>query len=199
MPSFFSPSNLQGTAELTATNGLTVLEQGLWQFSGSGYNDQATFGLSLTHPKPNDGGELRLEAQNWPIAVIGNQLTDYVGPDSTFYPASQCRITIRGNWQIIRQQNSNSFNSIGVDYAGHTHTDLGNRDYWGTFFTDDATYVIQGADVEGGAIDTFSDHLWYAHMTEATSTDNSNRLYQSNTISRPVWVYSYSKSWQISP
>ena len=199
MPTFFAPANLQGTAELTATNGLTVIEQGLWLFSRSGYNDQATFGLSLTYPKPANGGELKLEATNWPIAVVGNQLTDYVGEDSVFYPASRCRILITGNWQIIRQQNSNSFNSVGVEYSGHTHTDISNRDYWGTFLTNTVTYVIQGADVEGGAMDTFTDHLFYAHMTEATTSDNSNRLYQSNTISRPVWAYTYSKSWQISP
>jgi hypothetical protein len=199
MPSFFAPDSLSGTAELTVTNGLTVVEQGLWNFSQAGYNDQATFGLSLTHPKPDDGGALRVEATNWSIAVIGNQLTDYVGEDSVFYPASRCRIVITGNWQIVRQQNSNSFNSTGIDYGGHTHTDLGNRDYWGTFFTNRATYVIQGADVDGGAQDTFTSHRFYAHMTETTSTDNSNRLYQSNTITRPVWVYTYSKSWQISP
>lgn len=199
MSTFFTPTNLTGTAELTATNGLSVTEQGLWLFSGAGYNDQATFGLSLTHPSPTNGGSLRLQAMNWPIAVIGNQLTDYIGEDSVFYPASRCRIMITGNWQIIRQQNSNSFNSVGVDYAGHTHTDLGNRDYWGTFFTNRETYVIQGADVQGGAMDTFTDHLFYAHMTESTSSDNSNKLYQSNTVTRPVWAYTYSKSWQISP
>jgi hypothetical protein len=30
------------------------------------------------------------------------------------------------------------------------------------------------------------------------STENSNREFQSNTITRPVWAYSYVKQWQTS-
>lgn len=198
--------------------GLAVTEQGRWLFSQSGYNDQATFGLSLGYPNalgPSDfyygpsqpglvpiqtGGTLSVSATNWPIAVIGNSLTSYTDPDTgTIYPASQCRIQIRGQWQVIRQQNSNSFNGQGVDYGGYTHTDLGDRDYWGTWITNFATYTIQGANVTGGAQDTFSGHEFFATMTETATSDNSNKEFQSNTITRPAWVYTYTKSWQIAP
>lgn len=195
---FFTPPGYTGTAELTANTGLTVLSQGRWLYSKQGYNDGATFGLSLTHPSPQNGGELQLQATNWPIAVVGNTLTDYVDPDTgDTYPASQCRIQVRGQWTIIRQQNSNSFNGVGVMYGGFTNTDLGNRNYWGTWITGFATYTIQGADVTGGAINTFSGHVFFANMTETTSSDNSNKEYQSNTITRPVWTYTYTKSWEI--
>lgn len=216
MPTFITPYS--GTAELTASNGLTITDQGRWQFSQQGYNDGATFGLSLGYPNamgPNDfyygphqprlvptqtGGILNVTAQNWTIAVIGNDLTDYTDPDThIIYPASQCRIEIRGQWQITRQQNSNSFNGQGVIYGGTTQTDLGNRDYWGTWITGFATYRIQGANVTGGEQDTFSNHVFYATMTETATTDNSNKEFQSNTITRPVWVYTYSKSWQTGP
>lgn len=214
MSSFFTPPGFSGTAELTASNGLTVTSQGEWLFSRPGYNDGATFGLSLEYPTqatkseyfygspsrqpgPISGGVLRVEAQDWPIAVVGNTLTDYIGEDSVFYPASRCRITVIGRWNVVRQQNSNSFNSFGISYTGHTHTDLGNRDAWGYYQTVVATYVIQGADVTGGAQNTFAPHLFYCDMTESTTSDNSNFIYQSNTVSRPVWAYSYSKSWQI--
>jgi hypothetical protein len=66
-----------------------------------------------------------------------------------------------------------------------------------TFFTDLATYTIQGANVTGGAQDTFTNHEFYCRITEAATSDNSNKEFQSNTISRPVWAYSYSKSWEI--
>lgn len=215
MPTFFTPPGFSGTAELTASNGLAVTSQGQWQFSGPGYNDGATFGLSLGYPTeetkseyfygspnkppgPLSGGTLRLQAQAWPIAVIGNDLTDYVGEDSVFYPAAQCRIVVTGQWNVVRQQNSNSFNSFGISYSGHTHTDLGNRDVWGYWQTIKATYVIQGSAVTGGAQNTFSPHVFYCEMTEQATSDNSNFVFQSNTVSRPVWAYSYSKSWQIT-
>lgn len=216
MPTFITPYS--GQAELTAGNGLTVTSPGRWTYSLQGYNDAATFGLSLGYPSmigPNDfyygpqqpnqvppqsGGTLSLTATNWTIADIGNELTDYTDPETgTTYPASQCRIQVRGQWQIIRQQNSNSFNGQGVGYIGSTQTDLGNRNYWGTWITGFATYTIQGADVVGGAIDTFSGHEFYAIMTESATTTNSNKEFQSNTITRPAWVYTYTKSWQIAP
>ena len=204
---------------MTANNGLTVTEQGKWLYSQAGYNDRATFGLSLGYPNsamgPSDfyygpsqptfvptqtGGTLSVSATNWPIAVVGNTLTSYTDPDTGItYPASQCRIQIRGQWQVTRQQNSNSFNGQGVTYGGSTQTDLGDRDYWGTWITGFATYIIQGADVAGGAQDTFSGHEFFATMTETATSDNSNKEFQSNTVTRPVWVYSYTKSWQIAP
>jgi hypothetical protein len=216
MPTFITPYS--GNAELTAANGLVVTDQGKWLYSQSGYNDRATFGLSLGFPNalgPSDfyygpnqsgavptqtGGVLSLSATNWTIAEIGNELTAYTDPTTGItYPASQCRIQVRGQWQVIRQQNSNSFNGQGVDYGGTTQTDLGDRNYWGTWITGFATYVIQGAAVTGGAQDTFSSHEFFATMTELATTDNSNKEFQSNTITRPTWVYSYTKSWQIAP
>ncbi len=199
MPTFFTPPGYTGVAELTASNGLDIVETGLWRFSQAGYNDGATFGVSLTFPNPTAGGTLKVEATNWNIAVIGNALTDYIGDDSVFYPASQCRITVVGQWNVVRQQNSNSFNSFGVNYAGHTHTDLGNRNNCLTYQSPMATYVIQGADVDGGAQDTFSSHQFYCHVTELTNSPNSNKEYQSNTITRPVFIYTYTKSWQTMP
>ena len=74
-----------------------------------------------------------------------------------------------------------------------TIADIGNEL---TSYTDPDTYVIQGSGVEGGAQDTFSDHEFYCRLTELATTDNSNYEFQSNTTSRPVWAYSYSKSWQ---
>lgn len=202
MTTFFTPPGYSGTAELTASNGLDVLDQGLWRFSQSGYNDGATFGLSLTVPSPTQGGELSLSAEDWIIAVVGNELTDYTDPDNNYYPASKCRIEVTGQWVVVRQPNSNSFNSQGVFYAGHTHTDSGNRDMGPTFLLNYsspfATYVIQGADVDGGAQDTFSSQVFYCRCTESATTDNSNKEFQSNSVCRPVWAYSYSKSWQTS-
>jgi len=66
-----------------------------------------------------------------------------------------------------------------------------------SYTTVSATYVIQGADVAGGAQDTFSTHEFYCRLTEQADTDNSNHQFQSNSVTRPVWTYSYSKSWQI--
>ena len=198
---FYTPEGYSGTAELTASTGLDVTDQGLWRFSESGYNDQATFGLSLTAPKPENGGELNLSATDWVIPVIGNELTSYYNPETgDTYQASQCRIQLIGRWYVVRQPNSNSWNSIGVSWAGHTHTDLGNRDmgpYLLTYYTDYATYTIQGADVTGGAQDTFSNHEFYCRITESAAGDNSNKEYQSNTTSRPAWQYAYSMSWEI--
>jgi hypothetical protein len=199
---FYTPPGLTGQAELTASNGLAVDELALWRFSESGYNDGATFGLSLGYPKPLDGGELRLQAQNWPIENIGNQLTEYQDPIThEVYPATQCRITVRGRWQVVRQPNSNSFNSIGIEYQGETRTDQGDRTMGPallTFNTVYHTYIIQGSGVTGGAQDTFSSHLFYCRCTEVTNSDNSNRLFQSNTVTRPVWTYTYAKSWEIT-
>jgi hypothetical protein len=217
MSTFFSPAALSGTAELTASTGLQIQDLGSWRFSQSGYNDGATFGLSLGYPlssQPQDfsygpttgtvpilsGGELHLSAQNWTIAVIGNELTDYVGTDSTFYPANRCRITVRGRWQIIRQQNSNSFNGIGIQYGGETRTDSGDREMPGqllTLTTGYDTYVIQGSAVTGGAQDTFSSQLFWVRCTETATSDNSNRTFQSNTVIRAAWIYDYAKSWQV--
>ena len=89
MPTFFTPPGYSGTAELTASTGLSVIDQGSWSFSGSGFNDGATFGLSLGYPissQPQDfsygpttgtvptlsGGLLHLSATDWTIPVIGN-------------------------------------------------------------------------------------------------------------------------------
>jgi hypothetical protein len=218
MTTFFTPDGFSGTAELTASTGLNITDQGSWKFSQSGYNDGATFGLSLGYPlssQPQDfsygpttgtvpilsGGELRLTATGWTIPVIGNELTDYVGPDSVFYPADLCRISVRGRWQIVRQQNSNSFCGIGVEYGGDTSTDQGDRSQGPallTLVTGYAEYVIQGSGVTGGAQDTFSSHEFWVRVTETATSDNSNRTFQSNTITRPVWQFTYSKSWQIS-
>ena len=201
MPTFITPYT--GTAQLTASNGLSVQEQGLWRFSQSGYNDGATFGLSLTHPSPLSGGTLSLSGQGWSIAVIGNTLTAYTDPDTMItYPASQCRITVTGRWVVIRQQNSNSFNGQGISYGGQTTTDQGGRaqgPYLLTYQSGLVTYTIQGADVSGGAIDNFTSHEFTVVCTETASSDNSNREFQSNTIIRPTWNYTYAKSWQTAP
>lgn len=210
MPTFFTPSGYSGTAELTASNGLAIVEQNLWRFSQSGFNDGATFGVSLTGPSRGDpaapvaapeSGLLHLHAQNWNIAVIGNTLTDYTGPNGEFYPASRCRIRLLGQWNVLREPNSNSFNSQGVQHSGRTETDEGSRDMDPFLLTLITTpiveYVIQGSEVEGGARDTFSSHVFYCRINESATTDNSNREFQSNTVARPVWQYSYTKSWQI--
>lgn len=201
MPSFITPPGYSGTAELTASTGLTVVDLARYTFNQDQYVDGATFGLSLWPPDVKAGGTLQLQAQNWTIAVIGNDLTSYTDPDThVTYPASQCRITVTGRWQVIRRQNSDSYNSFGVIYAGNTQTDLGSvaqgpdlKSYWSPY----ATYVIQGSGVDGGAQDTFSGHVFSCSVSELTSTENSNGQYQSNSITRPVWVYSYSKSWQV--
>jgi hypothetical protein len=201
MPTFITPTGYSGQAELTAANGLTIEDQGRWTYNRFNYSDGAGFGLSLGNPAPASGGELHLSATNWSIAVIGNTLTSYTDPDSgTTYGPARCRIQVTGQWQIPRNQNSDSFNSIGVLYTASTHTDLGNRDMYPwllNYTTDPATYVIQGADVAGGAQDTFSAHEFYCRLTEQAGTDNSNHQFQSNSVTRPVWIYTYAKSWQI--
>ena len=143
---FYTPPGYSGQAELTASNGLEILDQGRWRFSQAGYNDGATFGLGLSWPdktlrgqydygpnsapiQPQTGGLLHLSATNWPIAVVGNTLQSYYNPDTgETYPATQCRIQVTGQWLVVRQQNSNSFNSQGCDYSGRTTTDLGDRE-----------------------------------------------------------------------
>jgi len=230
MPTFITPAGYSGTAELTASNGLSIVEQGRWTFSQSGYNDGATFGVSIggpvsamgydygadtrgsyayfstgyQPPPPSQGqpaGLLHVEAENWTIPVIGNTLTSYTDPDSgQVYPASQCRIMVIGQWDVQRQVNSNSWNGFVINRTGLTETDQGSRtmDPWLlNYLAPLATYVIQGADVTGGAQDTFSSHKFFAKITETASSPNSNREFQSNTIARPVWRFSYSKSWQI--
>jgi hypothetical protein len=198
MPTFVTPYS--GSAELTASNGLSVVESGLWTFSRQGYNDGATFGLSLGHPNPLSGGLLHLRAEDWAIAVIGNELTSYTDPGtSTTYGPELCRIVVTGAWQVIRQQNSNSYNSFNITYSATTATDLGDRSmnpYLLSYVSPAATYVIQGADVAGGAQDTFSNRVFECRATETAASTNSNREFQSNTVTRPVWAYTYSKSWQ---
>jgi len=198
MPTFVTP--FSGSAELTANTGLTVIDAGLWRYSQAGYNDGATFGLSLGHPNPLSGGTLHLRAENWPIAVVGNELTSYTDPDTgQTYGPELCRIVVSGAWSVIRQPNTNSFNSVGVDYAGTTITDLGDRQmspYLLSYTSPTATYIIQGSAVDGGAVDTFSARVFSCEVTESTSSPNSNKEYQSNSIVRPVWAYTYSKSWQ---
>lgn len=198
MPTFVTPYS--GSAELTAKNGLEIIDQGLWRYSQAGYNDGATFGLSLGHPNPNEGGLLHLRAQDWTIAVIGNELTSYTDPETSItYGPELCRIVVTGAWQVIRQQNSNSYNSFNIAYVGNTQTDLGDRSMNPnllSYLSPATTYVIQGSGVAGGAQDTFSGHVFECRVTESSSSTNSNKEYQSNTITRPVWVYTYSKSWQ---
>lgn len=199
---FYTPPGYTGSSELTASNGLVVINSGRWTFSKSGYNDGATFGLSLTHPKPMNGDELHLAATNWEINQVGNNLTSYYNSETgETYSADQCRIQVTGQWQVIRQPNSNSYNSFGVSWSGTTDTDQGGRlmnPYLLTYISGFATYTIQGSAVTGGAQDTFSSHEFYCRVTEAAQTDNSNKEFQSNTITRPVWVYTYTKSWEIT-
>ena len=211
MPTFITP--FSGTAELTASNGLTVIDQGTYTFSQNGYNDSATFGLSLGGPRragqgveplptePITGGLLHLRGENWTIAGVGNTLTSYTDPlTGLTYSAAQCRISVTGRWQVVRQPNSNSFNGVGIIYGGITETNLGSRIMGPVFLlsytSPPATYVIQGSAVEGGAQDTFSSQVFECRCTETVSTKNSNREFQSNTITRPVWAYSYVKQWQ---
>ena len=215
---FYTPPGYSGSAQLTASNGLNINDQGRWRFSQQGYNDGITFGLSLGWPdkayngefdygspgsqiKPLTGGLLSLSATNWTIPIIGNTLQSYTDPDTLItYPATQCRIQVRGQWQVTRQQNSNSYNSFGVIYNGLTDTDLGNRisnPNLLSYNTPYATYTIQGEDVTGGAIDTFSNHTFFCRVTEATSSKNSNNEFQSNSVTSPVFVYTYNMSWEI--
>jgi hypothetical protein len=199
---FYTPPGYSGTAELTASNGLIIDNFGIWKFSQAGYNDGATFGLTLSSPRPLDGEELQLSAENWNIAVVGNTLTEYYDPNTgQTYTADQCRIQVIGQWVVIRQVNSNSWNSIGVNYTGLTSTDQGDRSmnpYLLNLSTVPVSYVIQGPDVTGGAQDTFSSHRFYCRITETAAGVNSNKEFTSNTIARPVWIYSYAKSWEIT-
>jgi len=200
MPTFVTPYS--GSAELTAATGLVIENAGLWRFNQAGYVDNATFGLSLGSSNPSDTGDLVLRAQNWTIAEIGNTLTEYTDPETgTTYPAAACRISVTGRWVVARQVNSNSFNSIGVSYRGLTETDQGSRimdPFLLNYVSDPETLIIQGSAVSGGAENTFAAKLFRCRVTESTTTDNSNRQYQSNTTVRPVWAYEYSKSWQIA-
>jgi hypothetical protein len=202
MAQFYTPAGYSGSAQLTASTGLVIEQSGLWRFNQAGYVDGATFGLSLGSSNPTDVGDLVLQAQNWTIAEVGNQLTPYTDPDTgTTYPAAACRIAVTGHWSVVRQVNSNSFNSIGVQYQGLTETDQGSRimdPALLNYVSDPITLVIQGSAVAGGAKNTFADRLFRCRITESTRTDNSNRQYQSNTTVRPVWAYEYSKSWQIA-
>jgi len=201
MPTFITPAEYSGLAELTAANGLNIDQSDLWRYSQSGYNDGATFGVSLTQPAPLESGLLRLSAKNWLIGNIGNQLISYTDPDTgNTYGPSRCRIQIWGQWSVIRQVNSNSFNSFGVSHVGLTETDQGSESmnpYLLSFLADKSYYVIQGDDVAGGAVNTFADHEFWCRITESASSDNSNKQFQSNTIARPTWVYQYIASWQI--
>jgi hypothetical protein len=201
MPTFITPYS--GSAELTASTGLTVDDPGLWTFSRQGYNDGATFGLSLGHPNPLSGGLLHLRGVDWPIAEIGTELTSYTDPETSItYGPNVCRIVITGAWQVIRQQNSNSYNSFNITYSATTVTDLGDREmnpYLLSYVSPAATYIIQGSGVDGGAQDTFTSHVWEFRATETAASTNSNREFQSNTVTRPVWAYTYSKSWQTAP
>ena len=215
MPTFITP--FSGTAQLTASNGLQVIEAGRWQFSRFSYADGATFGVTIQFPTrdllgpyydinanppppgPLESGLLHLRAQDWTIADIGNELTSYTPPGGPTYPASKCRITVTGYWWVIRAQISASYNSFGVSYGGRTETDQGGRDMAGDLLTYQAqpvTYVIQGSGVTGGAQDTFSGHVFECRVTESASTVNSNRAFASNTSARPVWAYAWAKSWQ---
>lgn len=199
MPTFITP--FSGRGELTVSTGLEIQSQGLWQFSQAGYNDGATFGVSLRHPAPTASGTLELRAQGWPIAGIGNTLTAYTDPDTgVTYPADRCRILVQGQWQVLRQPNSNSYESIGVIYDGVTETDDGSRSMTPFLLslttTPRVTYRIQGAAVTGGAQDTFTLHEFFCRCSHTVRTDNSNGLFVSNSTVRPAWVYSYSKSWQ---
>jgi hypothetical protein len=215
---FKTPDGSSGQAELTAASGLEILDQGLWRYSQAGYNDGITFGLSIVGPDARQradfyggdaqgtapmqsGGELHLRAQGWTIAHIGNQLQSWTDPDTgVTYGADRCQIRVQGRWVVARGTNSNSMNSQGCMYHGHTRTDLGDRIMTPTLLTLEtvsATYVIQGADVEGGAQDTFTPHVWFCRCTETVTTDNSNRSFQSNTLVSPRWVYQYQRSWQI--
>ena len=219
MPTFITPPGYSGSAELNASNGLEIIYQGRWTFSQQGFNDGASFGLALnwpTHPggdyqfdygpytppmHPQSGGLLNLTAENWSIPVIGNTLQSYTDPDTSItYGPELCQIMLVGKWQVYRQQNANSYNSFNIEYNGTTETDQGGRNMNPdllTYISPNTAYVIQGSSVEGGPRDTFSNHIFYASVTEEASTTNSNGEFQSNTITRPVWTYTYAMSWQI--
>jgi hypothetical protein len=208
MPTFVTP--ISGTAQLTTRTGLTVISQGRWLFSQSGYNDGATWGVSLGGPvqaapkAPTAtvaSGLLYLQAQGWTIEGAGNTLTAFTDPSTgQTYGPDRCRILVTGAWSVPRRPNSNSFNSTGVIYNGLTETDEGERSmtpYLLNYQTyNPVQYVIQGSAVSGGAQDTFTPHVFYCKCTESATTDNSNREFQSNSTATPIWAYTYSKSWQ---
>jgi len=208
MPTFITP--ISGTAQLTTATGLTVISQGAWLFSQSGYNDSISWGVSLGGPTESapkaatatvDSGLLHLRAQNWTIAGTGNTLTAFTDPATGItYGPERCRILITGAWSVPRRVNSNSFNSTGVIYTGLTETDEGSRSMTPYLLNYETyapvSYVIQGAAVTGGAQDTFSPQVFFCRCTESVTTDNSNREFQSNSIAAPAWSYSYAKSWQ---
>lgn len=216
MPTFITPYS--GSAELTASTGLEIITLERWQFNRPSQPDGATFCVTLAFPARNlegpyydvnanpppphplESGLLHLRAEDWTIAEIGNELTEYTVPGGPTYGPDRCRISITGAWQVIRAQISDSYNSFGVKYAGRTETDQGGREMVTgsllTYQSQPATYVIQGAAVEGGAQDTFSSHEFWCRVTESASTVNSNRAFASNTFARPVWIYTYTKSWQ---
>ena len=209
MPTFITP--FAGTAALTTATGLQVRDRGAWLLSQAGYNDGITWGVSLGGPRvaapeaavaDPGSGRLDLRAENWSIAVIGNQLTAYTDPSTGItWGADRCRIEVRGRWSVRRQPNSNSFNGPGVIYSGVTDTDEGGR-VMGPALLDYDTpqvtlYRIQGSAVDGGAEDTFSSHVFFCRVEQRVTTDNSNRAFQSNSTVTPQWIYSYSKSWQI--
>jgi hypothetical protein len=209
MTTFVTP--ISGTAALTTSTGLTVISQGSWLFSQSGFNDGITWGVSLGGPTEAalkavaatvSSGVLHLAAQNWPIQGAGNTLTAFTDPDTGItYGAERCRISVTGGWRVPRRPNSNSFNSTGVIYTGVTETDEGSRSMTPFLLNFDTyvleTYVIQGAAVEGGAEDTFSPHVFFCQCSETVTTDNSNREFQSNSTAAPAWHYEFAKSWQI--
>jgi hypothetical protein len=211
MPTFITPPGNAGSAELTTTTGLTVIDAGAWKFSQSGYNDGVTWGVSLGGPLvPAPGapvadptsGVLHLRAQVWHIAVIGTELIPYTDPNTgVTYGAERCRILVTGRWHVTRRPNSNSFNGQGVIYRGTTDTDEGGRSMTPALLSyatvHDSVYIIQGSAVAGGAQDTFSPHVWFCKCEESVTTDNSNRAFQSNSVASPRWVYRYQRSWQI--
>jgi hypothetical protein len=208
MPTFVTP--ITGTAELTTLTGLTVISSGRWLFSQAGYNDGATWGVSLggpVQPAPAAAtatvasGVLHLSAQGWRIAGAGNTLTSYTDPSTGItYGPELCRILVTGAWRVPRRPNSNSFNSTGVIYTGLTETDEGERSMTPYLLNYETyaprSYVIQGSAVAGGAEDTFTPHVFFCRCSESVTTDNSNREFQSNSTARPIWAYTYSKSWQ---
>lgn len=216
---WITPPGDQGQAQLTASTGLEIQDLGRWRFSQAGYNDGATFGLSLgwpagaesaqdfywgprdRQPPPQSGGELSLRAQDWSVATIGNQLTSWTDPATGItWGLERCQILVQGRWQVQRLPNSNSFVSIGISWQGITDTDTGGRemypwllDYVGPM----RQYLRQGAATPGGAQDTLTTHVLHCRCTEITTSDNSNHEYQSNTLCRPVWAYSWQRRWWV--
>jgi len=199
MPTFITPPELSGTAELTTGQGLVVIQSGLWQRDPASLPPGVSWAVSLTYPQPQESGLLHLRAQGWSIPG-GNELTPYTDTSTGItYSAEQARITVRGRWQVDRRPNSDSYNSFGVLYSGRTETDLGSRDMdpWLLGYTSPlATYIIQGSAVEGGAQDTFTPRMFECRITETVRSDNSNRQYQSNSLAQPRWQYQYLRQWQ---